>query len=85
MGQVPAPSRDARSPSKRGSNLRGRSYEERLAEAGMLSLEDRRLRGDMIATYRIMTGKDRVEPGVFFGLAEDVPGVQTRQSVHHHI
>ena len=67
------------------SNLRGRSYEERLAEAGMLSLEDRRLRGDMIATYRIMTGKDKVEPGMFFGLAEDVPGVQTRQSAHHHI
>ena len=31
------------------SNLRGRSYEDRLAEAGMLSLVDRRMRGDMIA------------------------------------
>ena len=39
----------------------------------------------MITTYGIMTGKDRVEPGVFFGLAEDVPGVQTRQAAHHHI
>ena len=44
------------------SNLRGRSYEARLLEAGMTSLEDRRERGDMLATYRILTGKDRVEP-----------------------
>jgi hypothetical protein len=65
------------------SNLRGRSYEDRLAEAGMLSLEDRRVRGDMIATYKIMTGKDKVEPGVFFGLPGD--GLRMRQGagVHH--
>ena len=29
------------------------------AEAGMMSLENRRLKGDMITTYKIMTGKDR--------------------------
>ena len=68
------------------SNLRGRSYEERLAEVGMLSLGDRRMRGDMIATYKIMTGKDKVEPGVFFGLAGDGPGPWTRQAAGaHHI
>ena len=63
--------------------MRGRSYEDRLAEAGMLSLVDRRVRGEMIATYKIMTGKDKVEPGVFFGLPGD--GLRTRQGagVHH--
>ena len=45
------------------SNLQGRTYEARLAEVGMTSLEDRRVRGDMITTYRIMTGKDKVDPG----------------------
>ena len=34
------------------SNLRGRTYEARLVEAGMISLSDRRRRGDMIQTYR---------------------------------
>ena len=65
------------------SNMRGRSYEERLAEAGMLSLGDRRRRGDMIGTYKIMTGKDKVEPGVFFGLAGDGPGTRQAAGAHH--
>jgi ribonuclease P/MRP protein subunit RPP40 len=47
------------------SNLRGRTYEARLEEVGMTSLEDRRVRGDMIPTYRIMTGKDKVDHGQF--------------------
>ena len=29
------------------SNLQGRTYEARLAEVGMTSLEDRRVRGDL--------------------------------------
>ena len=43
------------------SNLRGRQYEERLVEAGMTSLEDRRERGDMLATYKSLSGRDRVD------------------------
>ena len=56
------------------SNLRGRTYEARLEEVGMTSLEDRRVRGDMIPTYRIMTGKDKVDPGHFFDLVADGSG-----------
>jgi hypothetical protein len=63
------------------SNLRGNSYEDRLAEAGMLSLGGR-VMGDMIATYKIITRKDKVEPGVFFGLAGD--GLRTRQGAGVH-
>ena len=68
------------------TNLQRGTYEERLAEAGMLSLEDRRERGDMIATYKILSGKDKVEPGVIFGLGGDGPGPRTRQAAGtHHI
>ena len=50
------------------TNWRERNYEGRLREAGMMSLVDRRLRGDMIATYKVMSGKDKVDPGVLFTL-----------------
>jgi ribonuclease P/MRP protein subunit RPP40 len=62
------------------SNLRERSYEGRLAEAGMTSLEDRRVRGDMITTYKIMSGKDKVDPGIFFNLAAEGAGPRTRRA-----
>ena len=60
------------------SNLRGRTYKARLGEVGMTSLEDRRVMGDMITTYRIMTGKDNVDPGLFFDLVADGLGPRTR-------
>ena len=62
------------------SNLRGRTYEARLEEVGMTSLEDRRVRGDMITTYRILTGKDKVDPGLFFDLVADGAGPRTRRA-----
>ena len=48
----------------------------------MMSLVDRRLRGDMIATYKVMSGKDKVDPGVLFTL----PGEErlTRQTAGVH-
>ena len=42
------------------TNLRGRTYEERLAELCETTLETRRKRGDMIRTYRILSGKDKM-------------------------
>ena len=61
------------------SNLQGRTYEDRLAEVGMTSLEDRRVRGDMITTYRIFTGRDKVDPGLFFDMVADGEGLRTRR------
>ena len=64
------------------SNLKGKTYEERLAETGMTTLETRRLRGDLIQMYRIMSGKDDVSPNIWFQtMAENRgEGISTRQS-----
>ena len=62
------------------SYLRGRTYEARLVEAGMISLSDRRRRGDMIQTYKIMTGKDKVDRGLLFEMAGEGAGPRTRRA-----
>ena len=41
--------------------LRDFAYEDRLRELNLLSLEQRRERGDMIAIYKLMTGKDYLD------------------------
>ena len=41
--------------------LDGLSFQERLDKMGLFSLERRRLRGDLIVVYKIMTGIDKVD------------------------
>ena len=40
-----------------------------MEKLGLTSLEDRRVRGDMIETYKIMTGKEDINRDKFFKLA----------------
>ena len=51
--------------------LRGLAYEERLTRLGLYSLEFRRMRGDLIETYKIMKGIDKIEAGKLFPLAHE--------------
>ena len=45
-------------------------YETRLKRLGIYTLERRRLRGDLIETFKILTGKERIDYKKFFELAD---------------
>jgi ribonuclease P/MRP protein subunit RPP40 len=65
------------------AGLKGKTYQDKLREVGLTSLEDRRDRGDMIKTFRIIHGLDSVETGTRFQMAGDRAwegAVNTRQS-----
>ena len=42
------------------------TYEERLRRLGLTTLQQRRLRGDLIETYKIVTGKEWIEMKNYF-------------------
>ena len=50
--------------------LKDVDYENRLKIIGLQSLENRRIRGDLIEAYKIITGKEKVEVSDFFKLNE---------------
>ena len=52
------------------TNFKGRTYEEKLAEAGMITLEERRQRGDLIQAFRVFIGVDNVDPDILFNTGE---------------
>ncbi len=45
------------------------SYEEKLKELGISTLEERRKYLDLLQTYKVMTGKDNVERSIWFDMA----------------
>ena len=51
------------------SGLTGRTYEEKLSELGMTSLQERRHQQDMLQTYKILQGVDNVEKSTWFEMA----------------
>jgi hypothetical protein len=48
------------------SGLKGATYEEKLAELGLTTLEERRHQTDMLQTFKIMRGFDNVDSATWF-------------------
>ena len=52
-------------------NVRGNTYEERLKDAGMVSLRERRERGDVIDALKTLNGFNNVNKAQWFNIADD--------------
>jgi len=64
--------------------LRGRTYEEKLAELGMRTLENRRKRLDLVQTFKIIKGIDKVESTLMFTTVGDQNSRLTRNTAYTH-
>ena len=61
------------------TNLTG-TYEQKLATLGMYTLEESRIRGDMIEMYKLMSGKSKCEASKFFKLMPAREGASSTRS-----
>ena len=59
--------------------LRDLGYNDRLRRLGLTTLEERRVRGDMIETYKIISRKEDIDPSIFFEMAVPRPRDNTRK------
>ena len=64
--------------------LKNMSYEERLEKLGLTSLEERRKRGDMIETYKILTGKENVDKNKYFKPARFIGRSHSKKLAKSH-
>ena len=69
-----------RSSLKITSGLKGQTYEQRLLEVNLTSLADIRLRGDLIQTWKILYGSDKVTEQTWFTRAVEATARTTRLS-----
>ena len=53
------------------AGLKSKNYADKLKEVGLTSLEERRSRGDMLQTFRIINGIDNVEAETWFTFANE--------------
>ena len=67
------------------TNFKGKTYEEKLSEAGMVTLEERRRRGDLLQAYRVFSGVDDVDPGLWFNMPEKRDGAAATRLTRGHL
>ena len=65
------------------SGLRASSYEEKLTELGLESLTERRLRLDMLQTFKILKGIDNVDYTKWFQTYGDIAQRRTTRLADH--
>ena len=63
------------------SDVRGETYEEKLKDAGLVVLRERRIRGDMIEVFKVVNGIDRVEKEKWFSLVREEARMTRQNSV----
>ena len=67
------------------SGLVGETYEQKLAECGLTTLEERRTRGDMIQAWKIIQGIDDVDKATWFTMAAGEGAEQCTRSAGNHL
>ena len=67
------------------SGMGGMSYQERLDKLGLTTLQDRRERGDVIKTYKILTGKVDVQPDTWFKPLMNREGAASTRATCGHL
>ena len=55
------------------AGLRNVKYEDRLVVTGLLPLDKRRVRGDLIQVFKFINGIDRIDYGKLFNISEGRP------------
>ena len=65
--------------------LRNLPYEERLKRLNLTTLEERRKRGDLIETFKILKGFDKIEPSTLFTLRREVVNRDDGVGRGHHM
>ena len=65
------------------SGLKSSTYEDKLKELGILSLESRRLRADLIQVYKILKGIDDVDSPIWFTPVGNDVARPTRSTAYH--
>ena len=53
------------------AELRNLTYKKRLSALGLTTLEERRTRGNMIETYKLITNKEDINPNKFFQMSSE--------------
>ena len=65
------------------NGLQGVTYEERLAELGLRTLEERRIRIDLVQTCKILNGYDKVDCKTWFNIVGNHALRATRSTGYH--